>query len=508
MEKLIELVKALHPKRVTYVDILSNNLSDESKLKLLYDGLRSGKIVDNPSGIDYLYPDDPDGKSKFAKLKSYFKKRLLNNALLAEAKEGERKKAFFDCLRTFVTAYFLIMLQGRSNGIQILRAKLKKMQRYEFTFLTLESAKILRQHYGVIVGDLKTAKLYDRIIESHLNLYVVETRIEGFYHELMSYYVRSRASTADLVALCDSYIARMPAAIPDNSSTSLIFKYYMILIVRRMSAHQFDVAKEVCATGIEQLRQKTFQDRTALVAIYFQWMTCQLNLREFEACKLLLPTTMSYLSTGEFNWFKGMLIKIDSSLATRDYQTAYDTYERVTKEKNFQKINIASQEEWIIYGVYIHLLKTFRLVASASILKQELIDPSTVLNELSIFNRDKEGLNVAIIIYSMILLIHQGAYNEVLEKSDGILKYVKRHLQGDQHERSVLFIKILIYICKLKYGQSSASYKIEKYLAELNASTAHSHLVTSNLEIIPYNDLWQILEKYLKGKHWFTIYAG
>ncbi|MEM1327467.1 MAG: hypothetical protein AAGI23_16010 [Bacteroidota bacterium] len=101
MEKLNELIKVLNPKRTAYVDIFSHSLPHHSKLIQLHEGIRLGKITDDASTIHLLYGNDPTGKSKFAKLKSYSKKRLLNTALLTDAKHGKRMKAFFKCVRTF-----------------------------------------------------------------------------------------------------------------------------------------------------------------------------------------------------------------------------------------------------------------------------------------------------------------------------------------------------------------------------------------------------------------------
>lgn len=175
------------------------------------------------------------------------------------------------------------------------------MQKFEFTFLTIETAKILRQHYATQVGDFKRAQIYDDLTESCLSIYVIETRVEGGYQQLMSHYVRHRVSNQVIIDLCDEIVQKIPTQLPQNASTNLIFKWYMIFIVRDMHKHNFEAAKSKCKEAVEWLTQKNFVDRTALTAIYFQWSTCHLKTNDLKTSKQLMDEVLAFLCPGEFN---------------------------------------------------------------------------------------------------------------------------------------------------------------------------------------------------------------
>ncbi|MEM1324731.1 MAG: hypothetical protein AAGI23_02195 [Bacteroidota bacterium] len=110
-----------------------------------------------------------------------------------------------------------------------------------------------------------------------------------------------------------------------------------------------------------------------------------------------------------------MLLHIDIALLTKSYQQAFDSYEAAIRHRDFGRLNATSKEEWKIYGAYIYLLVIFKRVSISNSTIQQPVDPTKVLKEISIYTRDKKELNVAIIVYSIILLIHQHNYTKSLK---------------------------------------------------------------------------------------------
>ncbi|MEN0049581.1 MAG: hypothetical protein AAF806_21145 [Bacteroidota bacterium] len=507
METLKEIVKALTPKRVRYVSLLSKQLNTDSKLMQLYQGIQSGKIVDRSSAIDHLYPDDEEGNSKFTKLKYHFKKRAISTILLVEINDEdgkkERKKAFFDCLRTFVIAYFLILLHARKAGIQLLQQKLKTMRYHDFTFLCLESAKIMRQHYSAIVGDLKKAEQYDQLVMDYLELYVLETKVDGYFHQLMGHYVKEKTSNALIHDLSTQYSNALKGKLPLNAPSNLIFKLKMIEVIQSISVHDYERGILICEEAVNLLLLKESKDFTAISAMYFQWITGCLNLGQFESCKALVGQLMKYLKVGDVNWFKGLQILMEVSFYTQDYQGALDYYNKVKVHKNFKKLSQSNKEKWLIYEAYLHLLMLWGQLDFTEVFKKRAIRLHRFFNSVPLAQKDKQGMNLPIMIYWLLILIHQQKYDEVVDKSESLQKYVNRYLK-DGYERTKVFLKMIVNLCKSNYDYHALSNEIEQYLHSLSISQNQIHRDNEVIEIIPYEYLWKMLIGSLKKEEYPT----
>ncbi|MEM9887710.1 MAG: hypothetical protein AAF849_17575 [Bacteroidota bacterium] len=497
MEVLKEIVKVLTPKRISYVSLLSNQLNSDSKIMQLYQGIQSGKIVDRTSAISFLYPNDVEGKSKFSKLKYHFKKRAISTILLVEINNDdgkkERKKAFFDCLRTFVIAYFLIMLHARKAGIQLLQQKLKTMHYYDFTFLCLESAKILRQHYATIVGDFEKVELYNQIVMDYMSLYVLETKAEGYFYQLMGFNAKEATSQTFLHHVSTQYLEELPGELPTNASSSLIYKFKMIELIQCMSNHEYRKGINICKASINQLSSKEFKDFTALSILYFQWISCCLYLGEHEACKPLVKKLIQYLNEGEVNWFKGLQVLAKVSFYIQDYESALHYYIQVKKHKNFRKLSDETKENWLIYEGYLHVLMFFGRLQFSADFEQRVIRLQKFLNSVPLAQRDKQGMNIAIRIYWILISIHQRKYIEVIEKSEALQKYISRYLKEEGYERTRVFLKMLIYLCRSNYDYDLAKNKIDKLQVALRSSKKQRYGEEKVVEIIPYEYLWNML---------------
>lgn len=496
METLKEIVKALTPKRVRYVSLLSNQLNTDSKLMQLYQGIQSGKIIDRNSAIGYLYPNDQEGKTKFTKLKYHFKKRAISTILLVEINDDdgkkERKKAFFDCLRTFVIAYFLILLHARKAGIQLLKQKLKTMRYYDFTFLCLESAKIMRQHYAAIVGNLKKAAQYNQLVEDYMIIYVLETKVDGYFHQLMGYYVKEKTSNEFIHDLSTQYLNAIQEELPSNASSTLIFKLKMIEVIQSISVHNYEQSILICKEAIDLLLLKEAKDFTALATMYFQWITNCLNLGQFEDCKLLVNQLMKYLKVGDVNWFKGLQILMEVSFYTQDYESALGYYQKVKTHKNFKKLSQSNKEEWLIYEAYLHLLMLWEQLDFAPNFEQRAIRLHRFLNSVPLAQKDKQGMNLPIMIYWLLILIHQKKYDEILDKSEALQKYAHRYLKNG-HTRTKVFLKMLVSLCKANYNYRSSGGKMDQYLYHLSTSQNQIRRENEVIEIIRYEHLWEML---------------
>lgn len=493
MENLKELIRIIAPKRMKYVSIMDYNLNRDSKLMQLYMGLKNGKVNSDDEAIHLLYGKEEVG-TKYSKLKYSLQKRLINTLHLIELNAEEiskRKRAYLECTRAWTTAQFLIMLQAKRVAIQLLEKSLKKMILYDFTMLVLESAKILRQDYGVIGGDQAKIREYDEIVTTYIDLFVAETKVEGYFHYLMSHYVKSKASQSHIYEIADRYIQEIESNLPTYMSSGFIFRYKMIEIIKHMSVHDYQKTIEVCEEAMNMLMEKSFVDGTGLAIIYYQWIACCTQLKQYAKGKKIANKCLRLLTEGDYNWFKGLQVYAQLLMYAGEYQEAYEIYLKAVQHKNFSKLSPYAQEEWKIYDAYIHLL-----IAIGKIdvdIEQKNFRLSKFLNEVPFFSQDKRGMNIPILICQILFLLHTGKYDTIIDRLEAIQKYNTRYLKEEGYIRSYYFIKMIMKLPKTNFTLKGLEEEVQELYEALSANSVDVINNNHDLEILPYEQLWEIL---------------
>ena len=116
-------------------------------------------------------------------------------------------------------------------------------------------------------------------------------------------------------------------------------------------------------------------------------------------------------------------------------------------------------------------------------------------NDFEVFDRDKEGMNIPLFLLPLLYSLAQGSdHEEEYGRSvDAIEKYRKRYLDNDLNRRSASFTNMLLALGKIEFEQASAERKIKKEMAVLTSLPPQEAGQSLAVEIIPYEDLWQML---------------
>jgi hypothetical protein len=112
---------------------------------------------------------------------------------------------------------------------------------------------------------------------------------------------------------------------------------------------------------------------------------------------------------------------------------------------------------------------------------------------MPIFSKDKRGLNISILIVQILLLIHYRKHDAAMGRIESIEKYCSRYLRHGDTFRSNCFIKMLLQIPKSKFQTNSLIRKTEKLVELIKSVPLESARQTSEIEIVPYEDLWELV---------------
>ena len=122
------------------------------------------------------------------------------------------------------------------------------------------------------------------------------------------------------------------------------------------------------------------------------------------------------------------------------------------------------------------------------------------MHEIPLFSKDKRGMNISILIIQILYSLSEKKYEETLTRIDGIEKYCSRYLKENDTFRSNCFIKMLLQLPLASFHREAVARKKEKLLKMLKDVSLEVANQTHEIEIIPYEQLWEMTISSLELK--------
>lgn len=506
MKLLQQLVQLITPHQIGKQKVLSSTPRKDTKLGLLYSGLQNGKIKSSDDALNVVFKKAKNGKRDLAKLKHDLKKQLLNNILLYEfdsKKQAphDRRPAFFEIVRNFVTSYFLIQLNNRNIGIHMLEQKIEAAIDQEFSWLVIESARRLRQHYALINKDLEKSEQYDQLVQEWQDKYFAEVKIEGLYSSLVSNFNNSIPSNDLIQQLSKRYYKEAKRVLIADPTSSMIFRFSMIEIIMYESLRQPEKVIAVCEATIEQLQSKTCVDRAGIITIFFQQMNSLIEIGNYEQLHQSINTAFQYATVGQFNWFKLKKFQFQAFVYSQDYAAAFDVYNTVMQYQKHLAKNQILNEEWKLIALAVALLYKLGKIPEELYSTIPNIKAAKILNEFSVANKNKKGYNIQIIFFQLLHFVVLHKRDEAEAQIHAISAYKRRYLNGAGFERVNLFVRMMNQLILHWYDLSGIGEYSSMQLKKMAALSKEN----MSMELIPLEDIWKYLLESLYSATSATI---
>lgn len=505
MEILIELVDLLKHHRVDKIEIIGNPDNYSGKMKLLYDGIYTGRFLNDKDAFDKIYGSGKIANRTFEKLKYRLQDRLINTLFFVDLNKPQftdSQKAYFYCQKAFAAINILLGRGGRKTAINIAERTLKKTIEFEHTEISLNLLKRLTRHYGGVERNKKKFELYSKLTDDYLNLNNAETLAQQLQAKL-SWYNEMTASTQIeieniAIQFCEQLEEFMETV---NSDTFLRFAYY-VFITRYEIVGDYNNALLLCEEALEKLNNKKYKNNGAISAFYSRKIIYLIQLKQYKKAEENILLTVKRIPEGTLTWFNlyGNLMKI--LFITKNYDIAYVTFYKIKKDVSIKSIYKNIKEEWNLYEAYLSFLlligKINPIKSSHQLYKKFRINK--FLNEVPIHSKDKSGLNIPILIIQLLFLLQQKKYGKVIDKVESLNAYCYRYLKKDDTFRSNCFIKLLLLLPKCNFNRVAVERKSKKLFSKLQSVPLEMTKQSAYVEIIPYDHLWEVVLNMLDMK--------
>lgn len=497
MEDLRELVYLIDQLQHRQPKTKALLLEKGSLMHKLHAGIANSKFSTDEEAEKFLYPEGGSA-GKYRKLKSLFRERLLASVISLDTETSDLtdyQKAYYRCHRQWLVVKILAAHNANNVAVVLATKLLAQTQQYEFTLLAMDISSYLRFHHGLRGSGSKKFEELHAIFHQQKKIYEAENEAEERYTLLMASYVNSKSADSGIAVLATDYYQEIAVWLQSYYSYRLHLYGRLLGLVRFSALHLYELTLLYCIECIDFFRQKQYFAKVPLQIFSYQKLICHLQLQQFEEAETAFAYSIQFLEEGTFNWFKQQELRVQLYYHTAQYQAGSALISDIMSHPRFQFQPENVKEIWRIFEAYAAFLDVIGKTKSQQNGQFKL---SKFVNETPIFSKDKSGLNVAILIIRVLHLLQQKKYSRLLDEMDGIQQYNYRYLKGSNTVRSFIFIKFLLQIANSQFDKIEINKKVLLLKDGLTKIRANFDSQDYELEIIPYESLWEMVVEMLR----------
>jgi hypothetical protein len=497
VEEIRELVYILNQNRIKVFDDTGAADKESSKMELLYQALLTGKVTDDIEAFQLLYPGKNDDAA-YRKLKSQFRDRLLDHLVGFDSHQAhftDYQQAYYSCNKQWMYVKILAGQNAHRAALFLANKLLRKVNRYEFTLLSLDLLSYMMLQYSTMSNKSKELRAaIEELAEKRATL-EAEIKSEQVYATLMADLTNHKLGKSEISQRCIEEYEQLKPLLVQNESYKLHLNATVIGLMRYSVVNNYQPMLDYCLERLTFFEQKLFHARAALQLLYYHEFVCRVQFRQFELGKEVAQKCFELAESGTFNWFKYQELYLQLCFYTENYDHASETIEIVVSHKRFHFLPEHNKEAWKLFTYYDRCVSILRGRIKA---QDSPFRYKKVKNELDYMTKDKGGMNIAIVILNLMFMLIENKGEEVIEVADRTEQYCYRFLNTAEAERSLYFIRMLLNLPLDVFKLKSEEKKSERMLQQLINVQGHQNF---SLEIIPYEILWELVTNFYKQQN-------
>lgn len=497
------MIDFIPPNKIKHVkDVL---FADEGKMLEFYEGLSSGKFKSESATKRYFYPNKEYREGYFNRLKRNLQDKLAEIIFFIDYSQSpydSPNTGYIYCAKKLAIINTWMYFGKSLKGVLSLAEKtLRVAKHHGFAEIIFFIARYCYYYYSGISKFDKAAifetqfDLYGEIIklESKVDIIYINTnRIlaktaksltseqEGYIRESVKFinsvrkeYSSYRLNTAGVLAL-----VRLHLALKDTKGTIHLLE---------------DVITDA----------KAFPKKYPsphLNIFYSQAIEQFVKIGDYKRAESLSKERKFHFEQGSLNWAAFNQMFVILKIHSKDYKKAYLATQEFSKYLN---LNTSSSQS--SFQQHIHIINGFvHFLAKAG--KVEGVAPEesnfTVkefIKNVPNYKIDTGGFGFSVNVVEFIHGLVDKDYSKLIDKRDSLNTYVSKYLKGEGSYRARYFLKLLIAVVTKDFSRVRVEVHVKEYriynkLCKKPLSEAKQDL---SLEIIPFEDLWQMVLELL-----------
>ena len=503
MKNLIEIAKIVTKKKVKKIEIFDDYSlkSKASKFNEFYEALMANKFRNDRDAATFLYDCSPTD-DKYRQLKSRFRKRLLNTLFFLDVNLPDTsgyERAYYTCNKEWTLVKILLANEAKLTAASLARQILTTSLKYKFADLIVNCSRILREIAAETESE-KEYEEYDAYIKQYKDVLDAEIRSEELYQRVMMNYYRPVSENFDLKERIDMYCDALIGLSEMYDSPVIVYNMYLVWTYRYEMLQDYEAMIEVCTRAEQYMKDNpTYYQEEKSATFQLKRMSAFLHLKDYKRGKVNAEKCLQSFEEGSELWFTFMEYYFLLAMHTDNYINAIAILTKAVTHVKYRKLILEEREKWKIYEVYMNYAIEIYGDENPVLRRQNrrAFKVAKFLNDPILYPKELRVFSIFMLIAQVLFQLEQKQFTQATELIDRLKNYANRQLKKEDFFRLIAFIRLLQQLAKANYKQDELA-GTEKYLQRLHEAPFSYRGLTSELEVITYEQLWQVISSRLK----------
>jgi len=502
MKVIKELISLLPPSKINQIKLIGSELDIDSKLGALYYGILNNDFSSDLEASQKLY----EGKSNSAaykKLKQRLRERLLNTLFFTDInvpKFADYGTAMANCYQEYALVKLLLSKHARKSAIWLAEHLIEQTKKYEFSELTSLISSDLMNHYGILQLDYKKFNYYSNIFNSSKNILEAEQKAAQAYSMVLFLSLGIKKKEDSLISDFKNLLNELDSIYPGVSTNRFILLYSNAKSSYLNDLGDYSSIIELCNEVLHVLGKKYFENPTLKFSLLRKKMNSYFNLGKIDKAVEISEEAKTFTKKGTHNWYIASYYQCLFLIHQKNYESANQILDYTLNIKQSKYLSPLLKEYWLTIEAYIELLKLIGKIESG----QSTFRVQKFINDVPVYQMEKQGRKVAVILVQLMFFLGKYEYGKYIDRIEALQQYRRRHLGEANTFRANIIIKMMTKVGKLSFHPVRIKAHTKNDLKSLSSMSPEFSNSSADVEIIPYEDLWQmvleILEYNLKKK--------
>lgn len=489
MEELKKLIDVIERKGKLSSSALLNYADGSSLETKLYQLIKNDEATDESLLINRLYGRS-DRQNAYKMLKVRVKRKLHNQLFFLDT---ENKKIVDNlvtmevkCRRSLYLAEVLLKLQEPALAKQqlnktLLIAKEACLVKYEIDTLELQRTFFAERSY-----DLKSYENTSHRLQELYSIQAIEREADRVY-----FYVRFGSKFG--VEVSKQFLETLRDEVEKLkkywliTDSNHIFKRYHQLT---MYYYEFTGEFELFVKYLNEIfglynAGKIHKAYFSVTFNKYMLIFALLRAKQYAEGLAEAESLNKELAENSANWFANMENYFLLALHSRNYRKAEDILRTTLQNKYLSETTTFAQERWLLFYKFTNYITGFSI-------------NDYVPKKLKYVSQDKKGYNVWNLILDFALALDKREPELVEREADRLRKFSAKYLTSKEDARTTIFLKLLLLISR-NFDDIVSCKRKSAYLLNKLKITPTGGIAYAETEIIPYEDLWEIILLKLSG---------
>lgn len=503
MKNLIEISKIVTKKKVKKIEIFDDHSlkHKNSKFNEFYEALMIGKFKNDRDAASFLYGCSPTD-DKYRQLKSRFRKRLLNTLFFLDVNlpaTSGYDRAYFSSNKDWTLVRILLSNGADHTAASLAKQILTTALKFKFADVIVNCSRILRR-YAVMTEDEKGYELYDQYSKQYQNVLDAEIRSEELYQRVIMNYYKPATKNYELEEKIDVYCDALVGLSEMYDSPIVIYNMYLVWAYRYEMLNDYESMLEVCKKAEKYIEDNPRYYKDDMLATFqMKKMSAYLHLKDYKNGKVNAEKCLQSFPEGSETWFNFMQYYLLLALHTENYINALAIFKKATNNTKFKRLSTGEKEVWRVYDIYLNYIIESQGERNPilKMQKRRKFHLSRFLNDPVLYPKDQRVFTILLVVAQLLFFLEKKSYSAATERIDRLKGYANRQLKKEVYHRAINFIRLLQQLTKADYQPKNLS-NTEKYLQRLEEEPFKYRGLISEIEVIPYEHLWNMILDRLK----------